>query len=355
MNAILQAQLDRIETALNTLVDSITSYNPSISAIHELLSADDSLTEGLDQCTPHPFPSFFSHPMLSFWTVAPSHLSCSLTHPLILPTVSTHQTNHAKILALQANTTFLDDHLASTLRTLAQTRSDILSARATAFSPSQRSVMHTELLDYATNISRYTAPPGLREKLATLQQKPEEIVVENGSEQPATQAESTQPSTQQATQQATQQSNGINSAASSFPTPFHPTSPRLDPTTMTPTSSAARNIGMSTLTIQEKHWLEPLMQMAFLPWPSEEVIRRGALSSLSGRIESGEDLLEGHEAGSAMEGVEQAQAIGMEGSNVERQNGVVRAEGGATRQMEEKPKRKPSVFDKLDLYVPEDE
>ena len=50
MNSVLQAQLDRVETALSTLIDSITSYNPSIPAVHELLAADDALIEGLDQC-----------------------------------------------------------------------------------------------------------------------------------------------------------------------------------------------------------------------------------------------------------------------------------------------------------------
>ena len=58
MNSALQSQLDRIENALNTLIDSITSYNPSVPATQELLAADDALTDGLDQCmiriTPHP-------------------------------------------------------------------------------------------------------------------------------------------------------------------------------------------------------------------------------------------------------------------------------------------------------------
>ena len=50
MNAIIQQNLDRVEVALNTLVESITSYNPSISAAIDLLSADEDLTGGIDQC-----------------------------------------------------------------------------------------------------------------------------------------------------------------------------------------------------------------------------------------------------------------------------------------------------------------
>ena len=43
MNSIVQGQLDRVDAALNTLVDSIASYNPSIPAANDLLAADDDL------------------------------------------------------------------------------------------------------------------------------------------------------------------------------------------------------------------------------------------------------------------------------------------------------------------------
>ena len=49
MNAIIQTQLDRVETALNTLIESIASYNPSIPAANALLAADDDLNNGLKQ------------------------------------------------------------------------------------------------------------------------------------------------------------------------------------------------------------------------------------------------------------------------------------------------------------------
>ena len=50
MNTIIQTQLDRVETALNTLIESIASYNPSIPAANALLAADDDLNNGLKQC-----------------------------------------------------------------------------------------------------------------------------------------------------------------------------------------------------------------------------------------------------------------------------------------------------------------
>lgn len=51
MDAVLEAQLERIETALSHLLSSIITYNPSTSAADELLQADDELSRGLEQRT----------------------------------------------------------------------------------------------------------------------------------------------------------------------------------------------------------------------------------------------------------------------------------------------------------------
>ena len=50
MDAILQTQFQRVETALNILIESITSYNPSPQAAVDLVAADDELSNGLEQC-----------------------------------------------------------------------------------------------------------------------------------------------------------------------------------------------------------------------------------------------------------------------------------------------------------------
>jgi hypothetical protein len=49
MDIILDAQLQRVETSLNALLDSIITYNPSITAADNLLVADDELSNGLEQ------------------------------------------------------------------------------------------------------------------------------------------------------------------------------------------------------------------------------------------------------------------------------------------------------------------
>lgn len=50
MEALMQNRLDRVETALNSLIDSIASYIPSTTAASDLLEADDELNECVDQC-----------------------------------------------------------------------------------------------------------------------------------------------------------------------------------------------------------------------------------------------------------------------------------------------------------------
>lgn len=48
MDRIMDAQFQRIESALNTLIESIAAYNPSPSAALDLVAADDTLSESLD-------------------------------------------------------------------------------------------------------------------------------------------------------------------------------------------------------------------------------------------------------------------------------------------------------------------
>lgn len=54
MLAIFQSRFQRLETALNTLVESVAAYNPSVTAADALVAADDDLEESLEQRTSHP-------------------------------------------------------------------------------------------------------------------------------------------------------------------------------------------------------------------------------------------------------------------------------------------------------------
>lgn len=49
MDTVFHKKFDGIEVALNTLIDSITSYNPSVAAAADLLTADDELENAVKQ------------------------------------------------------------------------------------------------------------------------------------------------------------------------------------------------------------------------------------------------------------------------------------------------------------------
>ncbi|KAL9131451.1 MAG: hypothetical protein Q9217_000599 [Psora testacea] len=125
MNTILQSQLDRVESALTTLIDSIASYNPSVPAAQTLLSADSSLQAGLKQ-------------------------------------LQTHQQNHARILQLRERIDRQNAQVTSTLQLLADTRSNLLAIPTSLPPKGRRDVRCGELLDYAKRIARFTMPPNFR-------------------------------------------------------------------------------------------------------------------------------------------------------------------------------------------------
>jgi hypothetical protein len=49
MLSVFQTRFQRLETALNTLVESVAAYNPSVSAADALVAADEELDESLEQ------------------------------------------------------------------------------------------------------------------------------------------------------------------------------------------------------------------------------------------------------------------------------------------------------------------
>src|SRR5688572_11266717 len=111
MDAILQTQFQRVETALTTLIDSITSYNPSPQAALDLVAADEDFSKGLSQ-------------------------------------LSKHQDNHNRILTLREETSKLEAQVKSNLRTLASLRHELLQTPASSYPADSRPVAFSELLKF---------------------------------------------------------------------------------------------------------------------------------------------------------------------------------------------------------------
>ncbi|KAL8652702.1 MAG: hypothetical protein Q9226_004161 [Calogaya cf. arnoldii] len=297
MNAIIQNQLDRVDNALNTLTASIESYNPSVPAAIDLLAADDELQRGVKL-------------------------------------LAQHQANHSRILRLRSDIEAHEQQTKSTLTLLAETREELISTPATTFPEYSRNVPFTELLDYAKNISRYTVPPTFREPLP--QPKPADT---------ANKVETATPIVN-GTGDGVAETRGANVVTNGENTQDG--------------EEKAKGVGVSSLTPEEELWLNELARKEFVPWPNEEVIKRGALGQIQVMLEQGVNP----ESGGAAEEV--ARRIEAEETEKDVQAGEGLMEGivGASQRKEEtgerrieQPRReeKPKVFKGLDLDEDSDE
>ncbi|MCJ1461738.1 hypothetical protein MMC07_000337 [Pseudocyphellaria aurata] len=293
MEAVLQTQLDRVEKALTTLIDSIASYNPSIIAANDLLAADDELNNGVKQ-------------------------------------LAIHQANHARIIHLRETTDTLNQKITTNLTLLVDVRKELLATPATVFSGGPRNVPYTELLDYAKRISRYTVPPTFRPPVPIAKSS------DAAQSQPA-------------------DSSSINGVPAEQPS-------QAPPAASPSGQDQGEGIGVSSLDQKEVQWLDPLNQIPFVPWPSEEVIRQGALAQLQVMLEhevdpssittrAGDEVKEGpmRDAMAAKNSGGTAAYGGVP------DNAKPESRGGPPGQPAEKREEKPMVFGGLDLYDPDDD
>lgn len=266
MNTVIQSQLNRVESALTTLIDSIAAYNPSIPAANNLLAADDELQKGLKR-------------------------------------LARHQVNHARILSLHEQIAQQNAQITSTVAALADLRTDLLSTPTSLPSKDTMEVPYTELLVYAKRISRCTVPPTFRTPLPPAQPQ---IVADpppavNGDTEASKQGE-----------------------------------------------EEGRGIGTEALGTDERQWLEPLMQMPFVPWVDDDTMRRGALAQIQALVERGEDPAD-VKPEDAEDECEKEQGLGMENVVREQMSDL----GG--RDVRREQESKPAVFSGLDLYDPDED
>jgi hypothetical protein len=152
------------------------------------------------------------------------------------------------------------------VKKLAEVRHDLFETPVTTFPEDSRAVPFDELLQYATNISRYTVPPTYRERVPTTDKdKEEDEAVSSGAP-----------------------TNGVN-------TPAHAIEDTEPPKDGTEGQKEGENAdGVPEITAEEEEWLQKLKasNLAWYPWPSNEKIRAGILYSLQYWREKGKDLNE---------------------------------------------------------------
>ena len=209
-----------------------------------------------------------------------------------------HQANHARILALRSQISALNASITSTITTLADARTDIVNQKITPVTENSRQVPYKVLLDYAAKISQYTAPKGRRSTARPKTGTEEAIAPVNGAE------ESTQQDTQ-APQDAPKEGEQ-------------------------PIPEAPGKTG-------------------FVPWPSEGIIKQGALGRIQAMAESGQDP--------AIIGLEEPkfEEIVKKEEIVTAQPEPVRAHEAERGEVRTETEQKSKVFTGMDLYDPEDE
>ncbi|KAL8905465.1 MAG: hypothetical protein Q9207_002618 [Kuettlingeria erythrocarpa] len=293
MNAIVQSQLDRVELALNALVSSIESYNPSVPAAVDLLAADTELQRGVKR-------------------------------------VAQHQSHYARILQLRSLLDAQDRQTKSTLTLLAETRNNLLSTPATVLPEKSRNVPYAELLDYAGKISRYNAPPALREPPLS-----SEAVDEATASVPAANRIG------DVVAEASEANAIANGEVSQ--------------------GRVEKGVGEKSLEPADVQWLNPLAQIPFSPWPAEDVIKRGALGQMHVLLEQGADPGDDREASAKgpreADRMEEEADIQMDEGGLEAPvTGRERTFNGEGRLSEaQRRAEKPKVFKGLDLDEDSDE
>lgn len=127
MDDLIDTRLTALETALSSLVDSISSYNPSVPVAQAILKADFDLQDGLNQ-------------------------------------LAQHQRNNRRITSLRDKITSQNQAIKSHLTSLVDVRKELLDIPTSLPQKDRREVSHEEVLAYAKRIARFTMPPGMKQR-----------------------------------------------------------------------------------------------------------------------------------------------------------------------------------------------
>ncbi|KAF2101862.1 hypothetical protein NA57DRAFT_73301 [Rhizodiscina lignyota] len=258
MDAILDAQFARIETALQNLIDSITTYNPSTSAALDLVTADDELSKGLEQ-------------------------------------LAQHQANHARILSLRRTAGLLDAQVKSSLALLADARKELTRSTLTPSQDGARDVPFDELIAYAQKISRYTVPPTYRPALPIPLRKKEQdgtADADSGAGKTTRSVSVVEEANAVKMANGTPSSNQPGTNTPAHPAPGDTAAPAPAEEAALPLSATVeedRGIGWATLNPEQRAWVDQISELQFVPWPRDQDVKEGALARIHAMVEKGMD------------------------------------------------------------------
>lgn len=263
MDKDIDNRFERVENALAKLINSIAIYNPSPTSATDLVNADSELSHGLEQCKcPFDATQYYA-----------DYLQ-----------VSVHQTNHAKLVSLRNTSNTLDLQIRETLTLLTDTRRALVNTPSTTFPEHTNPVSYSELLSYARRISKFTLPATYREPEAPIAEA-SGVAAGQGTSTPKESKSETQTN---GTTTPVAISNGVDKD-----TQMSGMSTAMEVDSGTPMNGAAQTSQETTtstsLPLGFTQFLNPSAEIPFIPWPSEEAIRKGALASIQILLDQGKD------------------------------------------------------------------
>ncbi|KAK3312364.1 vitamin-D-receptor interacting mediator subunit 4-domain-containing protein [Apodospora peruviana] len=243
MDKYLDARFERVEKALAILIDSIAKFNPSEKLADDLATADRQLSKSLQE-------------------------------------LERHQNNHARIQQLRADTAALDAQTKDTISALWGMRKEVKNTATTTYPPTGPKYGFTtaELLNYARRISRNTLPPpGITNGVDM--NTTSSFVASAASPFSGGGVKEELPSQDAQTPNANASfNNGNTPAPTTAPTPT---------ANGQPANNASFASNATELPAHLKPYVNPTEGGIFLPWPTEDTIRSGALASYQQLVNNG--------------------------------------------------------------------
>jgi hypothetical protein len=198
--------------------------------------------------------------------------------------VAIHQNNYSKILSLRNTSATLDLQIRETLTLLTDTRRALLDTPSTVFPETTNPVSYSELLSYARRISKFTLPSTYREPEAPLADS--DAAAGQGSSTPKESKSETQTNSTTTPVTAT---NGVGTDIQMGGTGIIDTVDSATPTNGAVQTSQETTASGTALPQHLTDHLNSSAEIQFIPWPTQEAIRKGALASIQVLLDQGID------------------------------------------------------------------
>jgi hypothetical protein len=193
--------------------------------------------------------------------------------------------NYARLVSLRNTSNALDLKIRETLTLLTDTRRALVNTPSTTFPEHTNLVSYSELLSYARRISKFTLPATYREPEAPTTEA-SDVAAGQGTNTPKDSKSETH------TNGTTTPVAAINGVDRDTQMSGISTTTEVDsgtPLNVAVQTSQDTTTSSTSLPQNFAQYLNPSAEIPFIPWPTEEAIRKGALASIQILLDQGND------------------------------------------------------------------